>query len=69
MMTEKIKILMIKRNMNGNDLAKSLGCSSQNIYARLKKDNWTEEQLTKIADALNCDLEIHFKLRDTNEVI
>lgn len=67
MMSQKIKLVLVKRNMTGKDLADALGCSSQNIYARLKKDNWNEEQLHKIADILNCDLEIGFRLRDTNE--
>lgn len=67
MMSEKIKLVMVKRDMTGKDLAEALGCSSQNIYALLKKDNWTEEQLRKIGDKLNCDLEMNFKLRDTNE--
>ena len=69
MMSEKIKIAMIKRNMNGKDLADALGCSTQNIYAHLKKDNWTEEQLRKIGDKLDCDLEISFRLRGTDERI
>lgn len=67
MMSETIKILLVKRNMTGKELADALGCSSQNIYALLKKDNWTENQLRTIGDKLNCDLEIHFKLRDTEE--
>ena len=33
----------------------------------MKKDNWNEEQLRKIANGLNCDLEINFQLRDTNK--
>ena len=67
MMSEKIKLVMVKRNMTGTDLADALHCSPQNIYSRLKKDNWTEEQLRKIGDALNCDLEMNLKLRDTGE--
>ena len=69
MMSEKIKILMVKRNMTGINLAEALGCSSQNVYALLKKDNWTEKQLRNIADKMNCDLEINFKLRDTEEKV
>lgn len=37
MMSETIKLVMVKRNMTGKDLAEALGCSSQNIYALLKK--------------------------------
>lgn len=67
MMSEKLKIAMIKQNMTGIDLAEALGCSSQNVYALLKKDNWTEKQLKAIADKMNCELEINFRLRDTGE--
>ena len=58
---------MVKRNLNGKDLAEALGCSSQNVYNLLKKDNWNEEQIRKIGDKLNCDVEINFILRDTQE--
>ena len=67
MMSEKIKLVLVKRNMTGKDLAEALGCSSQNVYALLKKDNWTESQLKKISEKLNCDLEMSFRLRDTYE--
>ena len=67
MMSEAIKLVMVKRNKTGKDLADALGCSSQNVYALLKKDRWSEEQLRKISEALNCDLKIGFQLRDTKE--
>lgn len=67
MMSEKIKLVMVKRNKNGKDLAEALGCSSQNVYALLKKDNWSEEQLRKIAEALDCELHMNFELNDTHE--
>ena len=66
-MSEKIKLVMVKRSMTGKDLAEALGCSPQNVYSLLKKDNWNESQLRKIADRLNCDLEIGFRLHDTVE--
>ena len=67
MMSDKIKMVMIKRKMNGKDLAKALNCSPQNVYASLKKDNWTEEQLKRIAGILDCDYEAGFRLSDTGE--
>lgn len=66
-MSEKIKLVMVKRNMTGKDLADALGCSSQNVYALLKKDNWSEEQLRKIAEKLDCKLEMGLVLNDTEE--
>lgn len=67
MMSETIKLVMVKRNKSGKDLAEALGCSSQNVYALLKKDRWSEEQLRKIGDLLDCDLKIGYQLRDTKE--
>ena len=67
MMSEAIRLVMVKRNKTGKDLADALGCSSHNVYALLKKDRWSEEQLRKISEALNCDLKIGFQLRDTKE--
>lgn len=67
MMSEKIKMVMAKRGISGTDLANTLGCSRQNVSRLLKEDNWNEEQLEKIADRLNCEVEIHLRLKDTNE--
>ena len=67
MKSEAIKMIMVKRDLNGKKLADILECSPQNVYNLLKKDNFTEEQLFRIADALNCDLEINLVLRDTKE--
>ena len=67
MMSEKIKLIMVKRKINSSELANVLECTPQNVRRLFKKDNWTEEQLRKIADRLNCELEINFRLKDTNE--
>ena len=67
MMSEKIKLIMVKRKINSSELAYVLECTPQNVSRLFKKDNWTEEQLRKIADRLNCELEINFRLKDTNE--
>ncbi len=68
-MTEKIKIMLVKRKMSAVDLAKILGCSSTNIYNKLKRDNFSEKELNQIADILNCDFRGSFIMRDTGEEI
>ncbi len=68
-MSQKIKIILVKRNMSAADLAKKLGCTSVNIYNKLKKDNYTDKDLANIADALDCDYEGVFTLRDTGEKV
>lgn len=67
MMTEKIKIALVKRNMSANQLAKALNTSSSNIYQKLKRDNFSENELKEIGDILNCDFIGKFRMRDTGE--
>lgn len=68
-MSEKIKIVLVKRKKSVTDLAKALNTSSQNLSNKLRNDNFREEELREIADILNCDLDIGFTLRDTGEQV
>ena len=68
-MSEKIKIVLVKRKKSVTDLAKALNTSSQNLSNKLRNDNFREEELREIANILNCDLDIHFTLRDTGEQV
>lgn len=69
MMGEKIRIVLVKRNMTKSALAEKLGWSSTNIYNKFKRDNFSEEDLVKIAEVLDCDLEMNFILRDSKEKV
>lgn len=68
-MSEKIKIVLVKRKKSVTDLAKSLNTSSQNLSNKLRNDNFREEELREIAEALDCDLDVGFVLRDTGEKV
>ncbi len=69
-MTEKIRIMLVKRgNMSEAELARKLGVSPQNLNNKLKRDNFTEADLRKIADALNCEFEMGFRMKDTGEYV
>lgn len=68
-MTEKIKIMLVKRKMSAVDLAKYLDCTPTNIYNKMKRDNFSEKELTQIADILNCDFKGTLVMRDTGEEI
>lgn len=69
-MTEQIRIALVKRaNMTEAALARRLGTSPQNLHNKLARDNFTESDLRAIAEALDCDLEVKFRLRDTGEYI
>ncbi len=69
-MTEKIRILLVKRgNMSEAELARKLGISPQNLHNKMKRDNFTENDLMEIATALNCSLSVNFTLNDTGETL
>lgn len=68
-MAEKVRILLVKRKITVTDLAKRLGMSQSNLSNRLSRDNFNEKELQEIAEALNCDLDIGFTLRDTGEQV
>ena len=67
MMAEKIKLVLVKRNMSKAQLAKELGCSSSNLYNKFKRDNFSEAELKEIAKLVNCTFEASFVLNDTQE--
>lgn len=68
-MANKIRVILIEKNMKIKDLAALLGSSGSNLSNKLKNDNFTEKELQKIAEALNCDYEATFTMRDTGKVI
>lgn len=67
MFKEKIELVCVKRQLSKPELARKLGMSPQNFYRKLKKDNFCEEDMKKVADALNCKLDITMQLNDTGE--
>lgn len=68
-MSEKIKIVLLKRKMTVTTLAEKLGTTRSNLSNKLSRDNFSEKELRDIAEALNCDLDMDFTLRDTGEKI
>lgn len=68
-MTEKIKILLIKRKMTVKELSEKLGYTSQNLSGKFKRDNFSENELIEIAKILDCTFDARFIMNDTNEII
>jgi transcriptional regulator with XRE-family HTH domain len=67
-MTEKIRFLLVKRgNMSEAELARRMGETPQNFNRKMKRDNFTEKDLYKIAEKLNCTYSASFKMNDTGE--
>lgn len=67
-LSNKIRILLIKRgNISEAELARRMGISPQNLNNKMKRDNFTEQDLQQIAAALNCTFNATFKMNDTGE--
>jgi cyanate lyase len=64
---EKIKVILGRRNMTIADLAYTLKQSRQNMTNKLSRDNFTEKEVKEIAEALECDFDAVFTLRETGE--
>jgi transcriptional regulator with XRE-family HTH domain len=69
-MTEKIRFLLVKRgNLSEAELARRVGESPQNFNRKMKRDNFTDKDLQKIAGVLDCTFKAAFILNDTGEQI
>jgi len=67
-MTEKIKILLVKKNLSAAELARMLNTRPSNIYNKFKRDNFSEKELHEIAKTLGCTYEGHFILENGDRV-
>lgn len=68
MMAEKIKILLVKTNMNVVQLAKAKGTTSQNLYNKLSRDNFNVNELQEIAELTGAEFEINFVIKKDNKI-
>lgn len=68
-MSEKIKIVLLKKKMTVSALAEKLNTSQSNLSNKLKRDNFSEKELIEIAQALDCEFNGYFKMSDTDEII
>ena len=67
-MTEKIKILLLKKGVSTPELAELLGTTPQNIYNKLKRDNFSDKELIEIAEKLNVKYEGSFTLESGEKI-
>ena len=69
-LSEKIRILLIKRdNISEAELARRMGTTPQNLNRLMKKNNFSEKELVKIAEALDCTFTGTFTMNDTGEEV
>jgi DNA-binding Xre family transcriptional regulator len=56
--TKIIKQLLLERGLTSKDLADKLGILPQSMSNKLYRDNFSFEEVVKIADYLNCDVKV-----------
>ncbi len=66
--TEKIRAAMRRLGITNTRLAELPGWSRQNISNKFSRDNLTEEDIAKIADAIGCKVEILITLPDGDQI-
>jgi transcriptional regulator len=67
-MTQQIRILLVKKdNMTEAELARRLNTTPGNFNQKMKRDNFSEQDLREIGDVLGCDVKIRFVDRQTGE--
>lgn len=67
-MEKKIRHLLVEKEMNIGNLAEKLGMSHANLSAQLKRDNFREQDLVKIAEVLGVKYEANFVLDDGRKI-
>ena len=67
MMSEKIRLVLAKRDKSKAWLAEQLNCSTSNLYNKFKRDNFSEKELIEIARVLDCTFEANFVLNESDE--
>lgn len=65
---EKLRIIMNRLNINMTKLSELSGQSRQNLSNKFNRDNFTEEDIQRLADALGCKAEVRFTLPDGTEI-
>lgn len=58
MFTKLIKHQLVEKDLKVSDLARLLNTSYQNLDQKMKRDNFSEKEMSQIADVLNLDLKI-----------
>lgn len=62
--SESLKIVLVKKNMNIAKLADVMGLSSTTLYSKFKRGNFSVSDLDRISKALNISYEISFTIND-----
>ncbi|MBO5167615.1 MAG: helix-turn-helix transcriptional regulator [Phascolarctobacterium sp.] len=67
--TEKLRILMARKNITMAQMAEKTGQSRQNLSNKFARSNFTEKDLKEMASVLGCTVNIQFVDEEGNVVM
>lgn len=67
--TEKLRILMARKNITMAQMAEKTGQSRQNLSNKFARSNFTERDLKEMASVLGCTVNIQFVDEEGNVVM
>lgn len=66
-MGEKIRVILKRRGMTVAQLAEKTGQTRQNLSNKMTRDNFQEQDIREMAEALDCEYEAYLVMKDTGE--
>lgn len=67
-LNQKIKAACALREISVAELGRRIGLSQSNFFQRLQKGKFTQEELEKIAEALECKYVSYFEFEDGTKI-
>jgi transcriptional regulator with XRE-family HTH domain len=65
--SEKIKVILKRRGLTMGQLADKTGQTRQNLSNKMTRDNFQEQDIRAMAEALDCEYEAYLVMKDTGE--
>ena len=65
---EKIKVLMKRKGLSMGDMAEGTGQTRQNLSNKMKRDDFSESEIRKMAAVIGCTVSIQF-IDENGEVL
>ncbi len=65
---EKIRLISKRLGKSMGDLAEATGQTRQNLSNKMGRNNLSEKEIVALAEAMDCTVEVRFKLPDGTEI-
>ena len=66
--SEKLRLIMNRQKITMGELAQASGQTRQNLSNKMTRGNFTEKDITELATALGCTVEVVFTLPDGEQI-